>query len=111
MVQYGVTILSSLAGGKRELRRVTREMSRGGLQLATTAAQITNGSQNPAQGATPQAELLKDVSAMMNQIAVITRKNGSEASAATETMGETLALVDRLDVALAELVSSMKAVD
>ena len=118
----GLALLGiGLVGGRRwsagsvhsvngRLRTTAAELKQGAEQVVSAAGQVATSSQSLSQGATEQAASLEETSASMEEMASMTRKNAENAHQAATLVTGVAQQVDESNAALAEMVTSMSAI-
>jgi methyl-accepting chemotaxis protein len=86
------------------------EMQMGSQCLGTASSEISLTSEDLARGASQQAASLEEISAAIEEMTAMARRNGENSSEAAAMMAETAARVTQSNAVLREMVSSMDAI-
>ena len=95
---------------RREATQLARHLSETAAGTAAASSQVSTASQSLAQGATEQAASLEETSASMEEMASMTRQNAENSQSAAGLMTEVDGHVRTSNETLAEMVSSMAAI-
>ena len=93
-----------------EIRRVVQQVWQGNQRVASAAAQIAGASTSLSRGTSAQATSIAQTSSSMKQMASMTRQNAEHAHEAASLVAAVDARVAESNTALAEMVSSMTAI-
>jgi methyl-accepting chemotaxis protein len=86
------------------------QLSTGAEQVASASGQVATSAQSLSQGATEQAASLEETSASMEEMASMTRKNAESTQEAAGLMGDVDSRVQESNRSLADMVTSMNAI-
>jgi methyl-accepting chemotaxis protein len=95
---------------RREAAGLARHLSETAAGTAAASGQVSTAAQSLAQGATEQAASLEETSASMEEMASMTRQNAENSQSAAGLMTEVDGHVRTSNETLAEMVSSMAAI-
>ena len=95
---------------QREAARLARHLSETAAGTAAASSQVSTAAQSLAQGATEQAASLEETSASMEEMASMTRQNAENSQSAAGLMTEVDGHVRTSNGTLADMVSSMGAI-
>jgi methyl-accepting chemotaxis protein len=95
---------------RREATRLARHLSETAAGTAAASSQVSTAAQSLAQGSTEQAASLEETSASMEEMASMTRQNAENSQSAAGLMTEVDGHVRTSNETLAEMVSSMAAI-
>jgi methyl-accepting chemotaxis protein len=90
-----------------QLREVVQELTQTSNGAASSAAQISRGSQTLAQGASQQAASIEETSASSEQISAMTRRNAEHSREAAQRMKQATKAVEEANQRLTQMVRSM----
>ena len=83
-------------------------LTEGAGQVASASSQVSNSSQSLAEGAAEQAASLEETSSSMEEMGSMTRKNAENAGEADALSKEAKLVVDRANISMVELTTSMQ---
>jgi methyl-accepting chemotaxis protein/methyl-accepting chemotaxis protein-1 (serine sensor receptor) len=92
------------------LRHIASGLAQNGDQVAGASSQIAATSQSLSQGSSEQAASLEQISASMEEMTAMARRNTENSGEAAAMMNETAEQVDRSNVALGEMLTSMSSI-
>jgi methyl-accepting chemotaxis protein len=95
---------------QREAAALARRLSESASSTAAASAQVSTSAQSLSQGATTQAASLEETSASMEEMASMTRQNAENSQSAATLMTDVDAQVRASNDTLAEMVTSMAAI-
>jgi methyl-accepting chemotaxis protein len=95
---------------QREAARLAQHLSETAAGTAAASSQVSTAAQSLAQGATEQAASLEETSASMEEMASMTRQNAENSQTAAGLMTDVDAQVRTSNETLADMVSSMTAI-
>ena len=107
----GAALLLVVRTSTRTLRQTTAELNQASEQVAGAADQISSSSQSLAQGASQQAASIEETSASSEEVAAMTRKNAEDSRTATELMAQAAEVVEEANHTLADMETSMHAIN
>jgi methyl-accepting chemotaxis protein/methyl-accepting chemotaxis protein-1 (serine sensor receptor) len=112
-VSFGLGLLVAMAAllviraVNRRLKGISGNVRGGAEQVTSAAAEVAGAAQTLSQGASEQAASLEETSASMEEIGAVARQNAKTAEGCTELVGSAAKGVERMNVAVEEMVSSM----
>ncbi|MEQ1833367.1 MAG: methyl-accepting chemotaxis protein [Candidatus Eisenbacteria bacterium] len=109
-VAIAVAFVGSLAGMSRAMRTVSQELRGSSSEVAAASGHVSSTAQALSQGAVSQAASIEETSASMEEMASMTRQNAENSAEAAKLMAEANEAVERSNVVLGEMVSSMEAI-
>ena len=99
------------AGVTRRIARAVETLTSGMRETKAAAAQVSTAAQALARDSSGQASSLEHTSTSMARMAVLTRDNARHAQDAAAMMGDTNRLVEDASTALAQMATSMQAIE
>jgi methyl-accepting chemotaxis protein/methyl-accepting chemotaxis protein-1 (serine sensor receptor) len=104
---FAIWTARQMVGGLGQTASAMRQTS---LHLKDASAGIAVTSEDLARGASQQAASLEEISAAIEQMTAMARRNGENSAEAAVMMGETANQVDRSNAVLQQMMVSMDAI-